>query len=92
MLEFLGSNDDNKKWSPRTGGTDAPVEKIDVTPYLDEMERVLRCGKDTATRNDALAILRRWQFDTMLTDDSCTRAAKLLREFTELAQFQKALP
>ena len=78
----------------RKASTDfrSAFEEIDVTRYLDEMERVLRCGSDVATRNEALAILRRWQFDTMLTNESCVRAAKLLREFTELAQSHKVAP
>ena len=90
MLGFSSSHDESRHSTAKD--VHDPPEKIDVSHYLDEMERVLRCGSDVATRNEALAILRRWQFDTMLTSDSCARAAKLLREFTAFTQLHKVFP
>jgi hypothetical protein len=89
---MLGSlhSDDNERRSPTADDTPVSAEKIDVTRYLDDMERALRCGTDVGMRNEVLAILRRWQFDTMLTEYSCERAARLLREFTEIGPLQKA--
>jgi hypothetical protein len=69
--------------------THVVAEKIDVARFLDEMERVLRAGTAVGMRNELLAILRRWQFDTMLTEYSCERAARLLREFTQTGSLQK---
>jgi len=69
--------------------TDVAPEKIDVARYLDDMEHTLRYGSDAIVRNEALAILRRWQFDSMLTDDSCSRAALLLREFGDVSPASK---
>jgi len=77
---------------PTVEGSHPSVEKIDVTLYLDEMERQSRREAGVATRNQALAILRRWQFDPMLTDDSCARAARLLREFTMLPPPRRGTP
>jgi len=71
----------------RDTGTSAG--KIDVTRYLDEIERTLRFGSNAMARGAALAILRRWQFDRMLTDESCARARMLLREFSEIGQSRK---
>ncbi len=87
MLGSLGS-DHSQRRSPAVDDADESVERIDVTRYLDDMERVLRYSTSVAMRNEALAILRRWQFDTMLTDGACARAARLLREFTKVAPLQ----
>jgi hypothetical protein len=78
--------------SPKGGDGHGSVEKIDVSGYLDHIERVLRSGADVGMRNEVLAILRRWQFDTMLTEYCCERAARLLREFTDIGPLQKACP
>ena len=86
----LGSNE---RGHPTVDGSHGSIErKIDVTRYLDEMERQSSRDTDIATRNQAVAILRRWQFDPMLTDDSCARAARLLREFTAIPPPRKGTP
>ena len=90
MLRF--DSNENVMRDRRADDAQASVDKIDVTRYLDGMERALRGGADVGLRNEVLAILRRWQFDTMLTDYSCERAARLLREFTEIGQLQKVWP
>ena len=71
--------------------SDVAPEKIDVARYLDDMEHTLRYESDAIVRNEALAILRRWQFDSMLTDDSCARAALLVREFGDVSPASKSV-
>ncbi len=90
MLGFIDTNDESR--DSAADDIQDPPEKIDVSHYLDEIERVLRCGSDVGMRNEVLAILRRWQFDTMLTAASCSRAARLLREFTEFTRPHKVSP
>ena len=91
MLGVLNSGDDARR-DQRAEDSHASAEKIDVTRYLDEMERSLRASTDVRMRNEVLAILRRWQIDTMLTDYSCERAARLLREFTDIGPLQRVWP
>jgi hypothetical protein len=55
--------------------------KIDVSRHVREMESVLRWSADPIGRTNAIAILRRWQFDDMLDDASRQRARMLVREF-----------
>lgn len=55
--------------------------KIDVSRYVQEMERALRSRQDPVRCEDAIAILRRWQFDEMLDDASRAKAEMLVREF-----------
>ena len=88
---MLGSRhaSDHESGDRTADDTHVAVEKIDVARYLDDMERALRAGTDVGMRNQVLAILRRWQFDTMLTEYSCERAARLLRQFTETGPLQK---
>ena len=54
------------------------LDKIDVGPQMQEIERDLRCGE---RRVEALAILQRWQFDDMLDDASREKARRLVQEF-----------
>jgi hypothetical protein len=65
------------------------VEAIDATRYLDDMDHTLRSSHDVGMRNEALAILRRWQFDDLLTDAAGARAAGVLREFTEIVHLSR---
>ena len=90
MLGSLGSNY-NERRRAQADGLHEPVGKIDVTRYLDDIEGILQSSNDVGMRNEALAILRRWQFDSMLTDDACARAARLLRAFTDVAKSHKGL-
>lgn len=89
MVVSLRSSSNERRHSTVDAPQGSIEKKIDVTPYLDEMERQSSRETDIATRNQAVAILRRWQFDTMLTDDSCARAARLLREFTAIPPLRK---
>ena len=52
--------------------------KIDVSRYVAEIEHKLHAGGD---RTQALAILRRWQFDEMLDDASRQQAKRLIWRF-----------
>lgn len=51
--------------------------KIDVSRYIDALERTLSHDPDSARRIEALTILQRWQFDEML-DQVCREKARLL--------------
>ena len=55
---------------------------IDVSREVEELERVLLSAPDPLRRQEAIAILRRWQFDTMLDEASRRKAAMLVREFS----------
>ena len=55
--------------------------KIDVTRHVDAMERVLRTDGDRTRCQEALGLLRRWQFDKMLDDASREKAKAVVREF-----------
>jgi hypothetical protein len=55
--------------------------KIDVKRQVEEMERVLRAQDDVARSQATMTILRRWQFDEMLDDDSREKARMLVLEF-----------
>jgi len=90
MLGSLGSNHIERRHA-QAEGLHKSVGKIDVSRYLDDIEQVLQTSDDVAMRNEALAILRRWQFDRMLTDDACARAARLLRAFTDVAKSHNGL-
>ena len=92
MVRSLRSGNSERRQPASDDGAHGSVEKIDVTHYLDDMERQSQREIDIARRNQAVAILRRWQFDTMLTDDSCARAARLLRQFTTLPPLRKGPP
>jgi hypothetical protein len=83
------SPDANERQRPIAADTHASAEKIDVTRYIDELEHTLRSDSNAMACDAALAILRRWQLDEMLTDKSCVRAMMLLREFGEIDQAKK---
>jgi len=55
--------------------------KIDVSRYVAAMERVLCAACDTAEQSKIMAILRRWQFDEMLDDQSRQQARLLVSGF-----------
>ncbi len=55
--------------------------KIDVKRQVEEMERLLRANEDIARRQATISVLRRWQFDEMLDDDSREKAKRLVLEF-----------
>jgi len=56
--------------------------KIDVSQAIDDLERCLRsCSKNSTAANNALAILKRWQYDESLTQACRERAGQLVREF-----------
>lgn len=62
--------------------------KIDVSRYVQEMERALRSRQDPVRCEDAIAILRRWRFDEMLDDASRAKAEMLVREFDSTRWWQ----
>ena len=55
--------------------------KIDVSRYVQGMERVLHSQQDPVSYETTITILRRWQFDEMLDDASRKKAGTLVREF-----------
>ena len=59
----------------------ASPTKIDVGRYVAQLELMLRVGGGRRQRVQALAILRRWQFDEMLDDASRRKAKVLIRTF-----------
>ena len=64
--------------------SDSAQGKIDVGHLVERIEQVLRAGRDAASCQEGLAILRRWQWDQMLDQDSRLRARALLSEFDKL--------
>ena len=55
--------------------------KIDGSTHVADLERVLRTGGDDTRYMEALAILRRWQFDEMLDGASREKASALVWKF-----------
>ena len=86
---MLGCRNGNERHRPTARGTRTSAEKIDVTRYIDQLEYTLRFDGNALACDAALAILRRWQLDEMLTDESCARAMMLLREFAAIDQARK---
>jgi hypothetical protein len=54
---------------------------VDASRALDELELVLHEGNELNRCMEAMAILRRWQWDRDLDDASRSRAGVLVREF-----------
>jgi hypothetical protein len=54
---------------------------VDATRALDELEAVLDGGAEPNRCLEAIAILRRWQWDRELDDASRNRASLLVRIF-----------
>ena len=54
---------------------------VDATRALDELEAVLDQGAEPNRCMEAMAILRRWQWDRDLNDASRSRASVLVRIF-----------
>ena len=54
---------------------------IDVTQHLDELEGILRDGREPLRCAEAIEIVLRWQFDEMLDDHCRLRARSLAAEF-----------
>jgi hypothetical protein len=56
--------------------------EIDVSPFVEQMERDLRAvNTDPIRRMEILAILRRWQYDEMLDEGSQHTVRILLQKF-----------
>ena len=54
---------------------------VDTTRVIDQLEAVLLAGLDHTRCQEALDILRRWQWDRELDDASRRRAGELAREY-----------
>jgi hypothetical protein len=54
---------------------------VDTSRVIDELEAVLLAGSEPGRCQEALEILRRWQWDRDLNDVSRRRASVLVREF-----------
>jgi hypothetical protein len=54
---------------------------VDASRALDELEAVLYEGREPSRCQEAMEILRRWQWDRDLDDASRHRAAGLVHEF-----------
>ena len=67
------------------------MTKIDVSRYVQGMERVLHSQPDPVNCETTLTILRRWQFDEMLDDASRAKAGILVREFESTGRLQPTL-
>ena len=57
--------------------------EIDMTSVLDKMERDLIDGKDRQRCQAVLRMLKRWQWDRDLNQESRERAALLIRNFEQ---------
>jgi hypothetical protein len=55
---------------------------VDAGRWLDELEAVLDAGREPTRCLEAMAILRRWQWDRELDEASRQRAGVLVREFS----------
>ena len=66
------------------------MAKIDVSQYVQGMERVLHSRQDPVSCETTISILRRWQFDEMLDDASRAKAEVLVREFDSTRRLQTA--
>ena len=54
---------------------------VDATQALDEFEQVLSSGDEPGRCREAIAVLRRWQWDRELDESSRSRAVVLVRQF-----------
>jgi len=54
---------------------------VDASRVLDELEQVLSEGEEPSRCREAMAVLRRWQWDRDLDESSRTRAVVLVRQF-----------
>jgi hypothetical protein len=61
---------------------------LNTTRALDEIEQVLHAGIEPDRCREAIAILRRWQWDGDLDDDSRSRATILVRQFGRRYRFK----
>ncbi len=55
---------------------------VDTNRVIDELEAVLHHGAERGRCAEAIAILRRWQWDGDLDETSRRRASFLVREFS----------
>ena len=54
---------------------------VDASRALDELESVLRTGEEPRRCHEAIAVLRRWQWDRDLDEPSRSRAVVLVQQF-----------
>lgn len=61
---------------------------VDTGRVIDEFEQVLHTGQDLSRCQEAMVILRRWQWDEDLSDTSRDRASMLVRQFSRRYLFR----
>ena len=61
---------------------------VDTGRIIDEFEQVLHIGQDQSRCQEAMVILRRWQWDEDLSDSSRDRAGMLVRQFGRRYSFR----
>jgi hypothetical protein len=54
---------------------------VDTSNALDEFEQLLSDGGEPGRCREAIAVLRRWQWDRELDEGSRSRAVLLVRQF-----------
>jgi hypothetical protein len=54
---------------------------LDTSRVIDEFEQVLANGEEPGRCREAIAVLRRWQWDADLDEGSRRRAVGLVRRF-----------
>ena len=54
---------------------------VNASQALDELEQVLSNGGEPRRCREAMAVLRRWQWDRELDEPSRSRAVVLVRQF-----------
>ena len=54
---------------------------VDTSQVLDEFEQLLNRGGEPGRCREAIAVLRRWQWDRELDEGSRSRAVLLVRQF-----------
>jgi hypothetical protein len=61
---------------------------LNTARALEEIEQVLLAGAESDRCREAMATLRRWQWDRDLDDDSRLRATGLVRQFRYRYRFR----
>ena len=76
-----GGNANQERSTAAATTSGASLIKMSAGRQVAEMERTLRAAGDRTGYMEALRVLRRWQFDTMLDGASREKARALVWEF-----------